>query len=298
MATLQDVLGSANAAQENLNKIESQLFTAVDKPKVAPVSGWETPKGKEIYTSDGVWLGSVGDQYESLQPKKFFDAVVDNVRDAGMEFDLSKLQYNVRKNSTIIEFRLPTNIISFKNAAGKQDDTEMFLNFWTGFGGSARTEIGLYSHRFICENGLRIINSDIDLKVKHTVNMNLKALSFTKELIKLASQVQATSQVWEEMNNVQVDAATKETFVRALADMKKGETYADVSKKKQKVYDSLNEAMATEFGRTGSTVWGLLNGVTYYNNHLASQAGEEEYVLLRTGATKNAQAQKLALELI
>lgn len=298
MATLQDVLGSANAAQENLNKIESQLFTAVDKPKKAPVSGWETPKGKEIYTSDGKWLGSVGDQYESLQPKKFFDAVVDNVRDAGMEFDLSKLQYNVRKNSTIIEFRLPTNIISFKNAAGKQDDTEMFLNFWTGFGGSARTEIGLYSHRFICENGLRIINSDIDLKVKHTVNMNLKALSFTKELIKLASQVQATSQVWEEMNNVQVDAATKETFVRALADMKKGETYADVSKKKQKVYDSLNEAMATEFGRTGSTVWGLLNGVTYYNNHLASQAGEEEYVLLRTGATKNAQAQKLALELI
>lgn len=298
MSVLSEVMGNVNAANENLNAIEDKLFVAVDEPKIALREGWQVPKGKEIYTSEGIWLGSVGEQYESLQPLDFFNAVVDNVRDSGMAFDLSKLEYNLHKDSTIIEFRLPTNIISFKNAAGNKDETEMFLNFWTGFGGNARTEVGLYSNRFICSNGMRIINADIDLKVKHTVNMNHKALAFTKELITLSSQVQSTSQIWEEMNNVQVNVATKETFVRNLANMKKEEAYADISKKKQKIYDSINEAVATEFGRTGTTVWGLLNSATYYNNHLAAKSGDEEYVLLATGAKENARAQKLVLELI
>ena len=298
MSVLSEVMGNVNDSNENLNKIEDQLFTAVDEPKIALKEGWQVPKGKEIYTSEGIWLGSVGEQYESLQPLDFFNAVVDNVRDSGMAFDLSKLEYTLHKNSTIIEFRLPTNIISFKNAAGNKDETEMFLNFWTGFGGNARTEVGLYSHRFICSNGMRVINADIDLKVKHTVNMNHKALAFTKELITLSSQVQSTSQIWEEMNNVQVNVATKETFVRNLANMKKEETYADISKKKQKIYDSISEAIATEFSRTGSTVWGLLNGATYYNNHLAARAGDEEYILLATGAKENVRAQELALQLI
>lgn len=305
MSVLKDVLASASAANDNLNRIEDQLFKVADEPKRAPQDGWAIPEGKEIYRLDEngigtIHLGTVGKQYMSLQPQEFFDAVVDNVRDAGMDFDLSKLQYNTYKNSSIIEFRLPTNIISFKNAAGRQDDTEMFLNFWTGFGGNARTEIGLYSHRLICTNGLKIINADIDLKVKHTERMNAKALAFTKELITVASQVQATSQVWEEMNNTKINAATKETFVRALAKMKKDETYADMSKKKQKVYDTIQEAMAVEFGKTGATVWGLLNGATYYTNHLAANAGDAEYVLMSasTGAKDNELAQKLALELI
>ena len=298
MSVLSEVMGNVNDSNENLNRIEDQLFTAVDEPKIALREGWQVPKGKEIYTSKGLWLGSVGEKYESLQPLDFFNAVVDNVHNSGMAFDLSKLEYNVRKDSTIIEFRLPTNIISFKNAAGNKDETEMFLNFWTGFGGNARTEVGLYSNRFICTNGMRIINADIDLKVKHTENMNVKALTFTKELIGLASKVQSTSQIWEEMNNVQIDAATKENFVRALVKMKKEEAYADISKKKQKIYDSISEAVATEFSRTGSTVWGLLNGATFYNNHLAARAGDEEYILLATGAKENLRAQKLALDLI
>lgn len=303
MSVLSEVLGNASAANDNLNAIEDQLFTVVDSPKVAPVAGWAVPEGKEIYRLDAdgvgsIHLGSVGNSYESLQPLDFFNAVVDNVRDSGMEFDLGKLTYTTRKDSKIIEFRLPTNIISFKNAAGKTDDTEMFLNFWTGFGGNSRTEVGLYSHRFICTNGLRIINADIDLKVKHTVNMNAKALAFTKELIKLASQVQATSQVWSEMNNVQVNGATKEEFVRKITKMKKDEKYADISTKKKNIVDGLNAAIDVEFGRTGSTVWGLLNGVSYYTNHLAPRSGSEDYVLLASGAKDNELAQKLALELI
>lgn len=296
-------MGNVNDSNANLNSIEDQLFKVADQPKVAPVDGWIVPEGKEIYRLNDagigtIHLGTVGEQYESLQPLDFFNSVVDNVRDAGMEFDLSKLQYKTMKGSSIIEFRLPTNIISFKNAAGRQDDTEMFLNFWTGFGGNARTEIGLYSHRMICTNGMRIINADIDLKVKHTKNMNVKALSFTQEIIKVASQVQASSQVWSEMNNTTVNAATKEAFIRGLAKMKKDEKYSDLSRQKTVIYDTLNEAMATEFGRTGATVWGLLNGATYYTNHLAKKAGDEEYVLLATGAKDNELAQKMALQLI
>ena len=298
MSVLSEVLGSINDANENLNTIEDKLFSVQDIEKIAPVEGFEVPEGKEIYTSEGKWLGSVGNNYESLQPIDFFNAVVDNVRDSGMEFDLSKLQYNVRKDSRIIEFRLPTNIVSFKNNVGKQDETKMFLNFWTGFGGHARTEIGLYSHRLICENGMRIINSDIDLKVKHTARMNTKALSFTKAIIEVASKVNSSEQMWKEMNNTEVDVATAEEFVRKLAKIKEDQTYADLHVKKKTVYDGIQEAIQTEFSRTGTTVYGLLSGATYYTNHIATTAKDSESILLASGAKYNEQAQKLALELI
>ena len=297
MSVLSEVMGNVNDSNENLNKIEDSLFDVVDSPKVAPVEGWEKPKGKEIYTSEGIWIGSVGNTYETLQPKDFFNAVVDNVRDTGMEFDLAKLEYNLRADGRSVEFRLPTNIVSFKNAAGKQDETKMFLNFVTGLAGYGATEVGLYSHRLICVNGMKIINSDIALKFKHTTKMNVKALTFAQEIINTASQVEATSQVWSEMNNVQIDTATKESFVRKLANMKKAELYSELSTKKQNIYDNISEAMAVEFGQTGSTVWGLLNGTTRYTNHYAAGASEE-YILNKTGAKTNKKAQELALELI
>lgn len=298
MSILSEIMGNVNESNENLNKIENSLFKVEDIPMDAPKEGFEAPEGKMIYTTGGKWLGNVGQVYESLQPIDFLNSVVDSVRDSGMEFDLSKLEYNEISNGRIIEFRLPTNIISFKNKADRTDDTNMYLNFWTGFGGAARTEIGLYSHRFICENGMRIINADIDLKVKHTANMNLKALSFTKELISIASRVESTSQMWEKMNNVEVDTKTVETFLRTLAGVKKDEMYSDLGTRRQRNYDSLNEALATEFTRTGSTVWGMLNGASYYNNHIATGASNADYVLVRTGAKQLKEAQKMALELI
>lgn len=295
---LQDLLSNVNDASENINNIENQLFSVEDIPMTAPNETYQKPDGKMVYTNDGRWLGNVGNIYESLQPKEFFDAVINNVRDTGMNFDLAKLEYNVLSDGRIIEFRLPTNIVSFKNAQGKQDDTEMFLNFWTGYGGASRTEIGLYSHRFICENGMRIVNAEIDLKVKHTVNMNHKALEFTKQIIKVASQVQETSKMWSEMNNTQVNSATAENFAKAMVGIKKSENVSDISTRKQNRYEDFNNAMATEFNRTGSTVWGLLNTATYYNNHIAKGSKNSDYVLVKTGAKKIKQAQELALELI
>jgi hypothetical protein len=306
MATLKDVLGNANDASANLSRIEERLYKVIDFPVPTP-EGWkqsesgvvyDDPKTKVVYTEDGRYLGTTGDQYESIQPRDFYDAVINNVRDCGMELDLSKLEFNVIADGRIVEFRLPTNIISFKNAVGKQDETKMFLNFWTGYGGSARTEIGLYSKRFICTNGMRIIQSDVDLKVKHTVNMNVKALTFAKEIIKVASEVERTSERWEEMNSVQVNTATVEEFTKNLAKFKKGEKYADVSTRKKNIYDQINEAVAIEFGDTGSTVWGLLNGATRYTNHMASGSDKADYVLTRAGAKTNDLAQKLALELV
>lgn len=307
MATIKDVLSSGKDAAANLTNIEQRLHKVLDLNVPTPDkfgakgdagAKFDDPKTKLVYTSDGRYLGTTGDQYQSIQPKDFFDAVVNNVRDAGMEFDLSKLKYNDIGDGKIVEFRLPTNIVSFKNKAGKRDETKLFLNFWTGYGGNARTEIGLYSHRLICSNGMRIVNAEVDLKVKHTENMNLKALTFVEEIIKVASQVQATSQMWQEMNSVQVTDKTVEKYVRELAKFKKGEKYADVSTRKKNIYDSINEAIAIEFGDTGATVWGLLNGATRYTNHFASGSEKSDYILTRTGAKTNEKAQELALALI
>lgn len=291
--------------ENNSNRVEeirNQLFRVKDISVPAPIiegaESVDNPKTKLVYTDTGKYLGTAGHIYESIQPEKFLDSIVKTIIESDIDLDLDKLTYKTINDCKIIEFRLPVKTMGFTNARGKDDGSKLFLNFWTGFGGTSRTEIGLYSHRFICSNGMRIIKSETDLKVKHTSRMNEKALAFTQELVKTVAKVENTTKIWNEMNNKQVDSATTEAFARKMAKVKADEKISDLSTRKKNILNMVNEAIATEFQRTGANVWGLLNGATYYTNHLASGSENPDYVLTKSGAKMNYEAQKLCLDLI
>ena len=298
-----DILNRISNEMQNVSDIEKKLVTIYDKPKVTPnfqnyefEGTLQQPEGYEVYDSLGRWLGSTGKVYQSLQPKDFLGAVLGNVTDCDISgLDLSKLTFNEYSNGRIIEFRLPTEIVSFKNFAGKQDETKLFLNFRTGFAGYGRTEIGLYSHRFICSNGMRIIKSEVELNVKHTINMNYKALEFCNQLVQTVEKIQETSKMWKELDSIQVNDSTVKAFAMKLANVKKDEK---LSTKKQNILDKINESIEIEFKDSGSTLWGLLNGATRYTNHFASGCEKPEYIQteLGTGNKMNKLAQNLVVK--
>lgn len=295
---IDNVLKGTNEMAETIARIEGRLFDVRDVPMTAPVEGFEAPKGQHIYTTDGRWLGNTGNEYESIQPRDFLAAIVDGVSESGMELDLAGMTYTERAQGRIIEFRVPTGIIEFKNASGRTDTTKLFLNFETGFGGAAKTSVGLYSHRLICVNGMRIIQSVTEMKVKHTARMNRKAMIFTNEIIKTASKVSETAAEWTAMNSQEVSVAVVERFHREMAGFKKNETLADVSTRKQNIYNGIGEAIEIEFRRTGANVWGLLNSASHYFNHVASGSDDPDYITHKTGAKKLELAQSMARELV
>lgn len=310
METQQDltILDSIANEFDNVEQIRNKLFTVYDltipKPKIDNVmpEDVEDSEAQIIYNSKGKYLGVVGGIYQSIQPEMFLNGLLDTVQGCGdndgFNLDLSKLEYRELKGGNIIEFRLPTDTISFKNSVGKSDETQLFINFFTGFGGTARTEMGLYSKRLICSNGMRIIESETELKVKHTERMNQKAMIYCKELLKTVAKVQETSKVWEQMDSKQVNSETVKMFAEKIAGVKKDETKGNMSTRKANILNQVNEAIAAEFKDTGATVWGLLNGATRFTNHYASGCKNEDYILVNSGAKLNTLAQREAMLLL
>jgi len=317
MNTSENVLDNLGNEFENIEKIKAQLFEVLDikvpapKPRLtaeqlmnggmAAEAGspiiYEDPKTQLIYTNDGRYLGTTGDQYQSIQPVTFLNSIVNSVDACSLDLDLSKLRYSESKNGAVIDFKVPTDVITFRNRLGMNEEIPTFLNLSTGFGGKQRTEIGLYTKRLVCSNGLRIIESEVELKVKHTANMNHKALVFCDELYKVVAKVQETKKFWQAADSVEVTSNMVESFARKIAGIKEREKFADLSTRKKNIFENVNEAIAIEFARTGTTAYGLLQGATYYTNHLASGSGDE-YVEHASGRKTNDLAQKLVADLI
>ena len=281
-----------NSQFNNLKKIEDKLFEVKKLQYPSPQIGFDAPESYGIYKNSGDWLGTVGNVYQPLQPKHFFDAVVNSLSNHS-EIDLSKMKYNEYKGGRKISFRVPLKEISFKNKAKLNDVTEVYLDFMTTFDGSGTTNVGLYSKRLVCLNGMTINVANAQIRKKHTFNKNAEVLTFTHEIGKLAQSVDnfklfATALNSIEMTQAKIDDALTKITGYNLKDFK------SLSTRKQNIVNSINDCIAIEFNDTGATAFGLLNAITRYNTHIAPSSGRdsEEYVLFDSGAKMNEKAQK------
>jgi hypothetical protein len=67
------------------------------------------------------------------------------------------------------------------------------------------------------------------------------------------------------------------------------------------ILETLETAIALEFERTGITAFGLLQGATYYTNHLANSSkkiSNDEYIRNFQGAKTNDKAQELVFAML
>lgn len=314
-----NVLNNIANEFENVENIRKRLFSVYDVQVPAPEryikqmltdSSYdiehinslevELPDTKIIYNSNGQFLGHAGRVYESIQPETFLNSVVGSLEgcESGQNFDLSKLEYRELKDGKLIHFRLPLGEIGFKNMLGKDDVCETKLDFFTGFGGTQVSTLGLFFHCLICSNGMRAWKAETELKAKHTAKMNQKVLLYCDEILRTVAKVQEQKELWTAMDKKQVDVATVERFANLIAGVKKEETKETMSTKKLNILNNVNAAIQEEFARRGASVWGLLNGATNYTNHYASGHESEEYVLVATGAKINELAQKEAIALL
>lgn len=298
-----NILESITGQFENVEAIRSKLFKVHDIELSAPMipnfdGVVETPDTKIIYSSQGKFLGHVGRVYESIQPETFLDSVVGTIEGCDSNLDLSGMTYKEISNGKIINFRLPLGQIGFKNILGKDDVSDMFLDFTTGFGGKFKTQLSLFMYRLICSNGMKALKTETELSVKHTIKMNQKVLLYCGEVMQTVAKLQESKTMWSEMAKAEIDSNTVEQFARKIADIKKDEKIAELSTRKANIFNSINEAIAQEFKDTGATVWGLLNGATRYTNHFASGHDNEDFILVNSGAKINEKAQVLAMELM
>lgn len=274
----------------NLIQITENLF---DVEKVQLITGneiHETPTAYGMYRSTGgQCLGVVGNTYNPTQPAQLFDNLIECLDQNNI--DLSKMEYKEMKGGSKIKFVTPFKTISFKNIRGVQDESEISINLQTGYDGNTKTSLFLSIFRLICSNGMKANTTEFSTAIKNTSGNAHRINHLCSDVARSINMFNDLESIILNLNGQEVKQNEINTFLTQLTDI--NPKAPDTSTRSKNIYNDLLNSIDIEFNRTGASKWGLLNGVTYYTNHVATTEAREDYVFLEKGATLNNKAFEL-----
>ena len=307
--TPEQVMAQVNAGANATAKIREQLFTVIDhkldtpspiEMGIDPNTEVEELPSVAVYTSRGHYMGTVGKVYQSMQPIDFLRELEDSVLGSGLKLDLGKLQYDEYGNGKKISFRIPLQEVKFKNKAKLGESIRTYLQFSTGYGGHYQTKLGVYTDRLVCKNGMVVSNMDFGVKLRHTANNNAKVLALTDNVVKVASAAEEHGDWLKALDKITVTKEEIDTMRQKLMKSRQKEEYSKLHKQRQVIWDKINTSFEIEMQRTGQTAFGLLQGATYYTNHMVKNDPNEvpDYIQIGTGAELNRIAENYVATLL
>lgn len=310
MDILANILGTVNSTKNHLATVEASLFEVVQFPLVvannpelpdffkAPIETYGNYK-----SNGGACLGVMGSQFVPMQPKEFFNNIVETVHEFGADLDLETLKFKEYRGGSKIEFSIKMFPLSFKNNKGLNDITNLEVTFSTSYDGSKSNVISLYTERLVCLNGMVANKLQGTLKGRNTISGKAKILSYSKELAEIVNGANEFKEKMEALDKIKVSKQQIEAFKLSLLGYNKDSLLASEKSETRKynILEQLESAIELEFERTGQTAFGLLQGVTYYTNHLANTSktiSDSEYIRFHQGEKTNAKAQEILFELV
>jgi phage/plasmid-like protein (TIGR03299 family) len=218
-------------------------------------------------SSDGAFLGSVGDQYTCIQNRYAFD-FVDSLIEAqdGAHYESAGALGNGERIWCLA--RVPQTI----TVAGV-DKSEVFLLFTTSHDGSMSATCKLSTVRVVCQNTLNMALSANGsmVRVKHTRDAQ-RRLDQARQL--MDGVTADTKRLEEKLNLLAIRRMTKESMVSILDKLfpKPADPKVNPTRRENVLADVLacyekNDG-ANGFQEVRGSAYNLLNAVTEYTDHL------------------------------
>lgn len=275
-------LQNVEKAGKTVEEVRNELFKVVEVPMHTGMPDFNIPDSEKCYfTNDGKFLGIHKDRFKPIQPETILNSI---------DF-LDNLNFQTYDDCKKVKFSSFVKTTGFKNAAKLNDEVAWSIDVSTSYDGSRPLTIGLFTHRLVCENGMIAKGTEKKVSYKNTKNNVGKFIMLAKDLEKTAANIEGMSQLFEAYDKKAIKAADVKKFLNKLYSIKAGE---EPSTRLSNVLDRINESIAIETQRSGGTLWGLLNGVTHYTNHIAPKQGDDgSYINFATGRTLNNKAQEL-----
>ena len=292
-----EIIKSLNKGFDKLQRIEDNLFE-VTKVQLHPnIEGFNSPNGFGIYkTTGGDALGVVGKDFTPTQPKILFDAFKEAMLIS--DVDMNTLSSTTCKGDKKILFQAVIGKMSFINMMGKEDTSNVSLNLQTGFDGYTKTSMFLTTYRLICSNGMKAMKTEFSVSFKNTKGNIGKVSALSQDVAKAIDNMEDLNSMVLRLNNKQVDQRQVDEYLLKVLGYNQKD-YNELNTNKQNILDKINGSIQLEFNRTGSSLWGLVNGITHYTNHVASEnKNKVDYLLYDSGATMNNKAQKVAVSML
>jgi hypothetical protein len=271
---------------ENASMIFDPLVGENDDPKLIE-DGFYT-----VSNANGNIHGKVSNPNSVLQMDELIDIAHDVSNEYGLNLNFDDANLEYFKDESVCTINIPLGVSAFRTQNGFADGTKLDLFIKTGFGGVSCIEIGIFTYRFVCSNGLVMRNGLNYFKTKHTEKMNELAKVFlSKHLPTMLDSVNEFTGVAKKLDKTEITDEQIEAFRQSIFNYKKDD---ELSTKKINMIEAFNLGLTKEMNRTGATAWSLLQGATHYTNHNHYNASKE-FVSVGSGATFNEKAEKYVL---
>lgn len=274
----------------------NQLFEVTKLQLHTGLEGFDSPEAYGVFkTTGGPALGVVGKDFTPTQPQFINEAFSKCLEGKGIDID--GLKFRELKGGKKVMFSCPVKTFSFKNGVKKDDVISLEVVISTGYDGRTVTSMFVNAERLICTNGMKAFNTEFQVSFKNVKGNIGKANMICDDVVKSINYMDNLKELYINLSNRQITQKEHEAYILAVTGLPMKQ-YADLSKRKQKILDAINQSVAIEMKDAGETAWALMNGITRFTNHFANFKSKDDFIYADSGLFMNNKAQKYAIELL
>lgn len=181
------------------------------------------------------------------------------------------------------------------------DRIEGYVTGINSFDGSTSLSFGPSSKTISCQNTFFGVYKDLDSKVRHTKNMELKIDDICRQIEGVVQEETNVFGSIVKMSETRFDDVIKDRVIKSLfniernVDIKDIDSVSSVTQNKlSRFYVDLNG----EIQGKGDNLWGLFSGVTKYTTHSMGKGDNSENKMFGTYGNRERQIFKQLVEMV
>ncbi|MBC7866242.1 MAG: DUF932 domain-containing protein [Gloeobacteraceae cyanobacterium ES-bin-316] len=272
------------------------IFEVVKMQLHTGLEGYNSPVAFGTYKKGGgPALGVVGKDFTPTQPAFLIDSFATSLE--AHQLPTNKIQFKEVKGGARVIISSMVKEITIKNLAKKNDVIDMSIALQTGYDGRTVTSMFVDTNRLICTNGMTATNTDFKISFKNVKGNVGKANLMSEDIIKTIKNIEDLKATYTKLAMKKISKQDHEDFILKVTGMKMSD-YANLSSRRQKMLDAINQSVAIEMKDAGASAWALLNGITRFTNHVANFDSKNDFLYADSGFFMNDRAQKAAYSFI
>jgi len=181
------------------------------------------------------------------------------------------------------------------------DRIEGYITGINSFDGSTSLSFGPSSKTISCQNTFFGVYKDLDSKVRHTKNMELKIDDICRQIEGVVQEETNVFGSIVKMSETRFDDVIKDRVIKSLFNIERNVDIKDVDSlstvtqnKLSRFYIDLNG----ELKEKGDNIWGLFSGVTKYTTHSMGKGDNSENKMFGTYGNRERHIFKQLVEMV
>lgn len=255
----------------------THLNWGVAKEPIQTQSGILIPDKVALIRNDtNTVLSVMGSTYEPYQNEELLELLFKITQSTGLQLHTGG-QFN---GGARVFIQLKSD--DFKLG---HDTIKGFITGTNSFDGKTSLCFGNSNITISCMNTFFAASKQLDSQMKHSANLRPRIDSILQGIDSLLNMEKINFRHIKRLSETPLATDTKDTIIRTMFDIAKGERIQDLSTRKQNQIETFNADWASEIADKGDNLWGAFSAGTKYTTHHFNKNAERRDELKMFGAS-------------